>query len=194
MNTILHSNFHKSKPANIPGELCKATTDYNQQGPDPQETIIHKGWLLPTLPNGKLPPPPRRNWLPHQYFTFVRKRLPTWIPAPKTYWEGLNLSVIWSFSLRTSSSQGKKSGSARGNSAESTKKVWKMDQTENPSGLPQPLTAPHRKAEQEIRLWSREHWEKWVLPWDQHCGFTFWSYVWDRQRKKQEGIQMLGFR
>lgn len=114
MSTILHSNVHKSKPANIPGELCKATTDYNQQGPDPQETITHKGWLLPTFPKGKLPPPPRRNWLPHQYFTFVGKRLPAWIPAPKTYREGLNLSVIWSFSPRTGSSQGKKIREGKG--------------------------------------------------------------------------------
>lgn len=85
--------------------------------------------------------------------------------------------------------RGKKSGRARGNSAEST-----TQSSEDGHILSQPLTAPHRKAEQEIRLWSREHWEKWVLLWDQHCSFTFWSYVWDRQSKRQEETQILGFR
>lgn len=54
----MHTYFDLLKPksANIPGELVETTTGHNQQGQEPQETIVDKGYLLPSIlqhPTGK---------------------------------------------------------------------------------------------------------------------------------------------
>lgn len=47
INIILHAYFDLlSKSDNIPGELNLASTGCNQEGQEPQETIVDKGCLL----------------------------------------------------------------------------------------------------------------------------------------------------
>lgn len=48
INIVLHAYFDLLKPksANTPGELDGTTTGYNQQGQEPQETIVDKGCLV----------------------------------------------------------------------------------------------------------------------------------------------------
>lgn len=55
INIVLHAYFDLLKPksANIPGELDETTTGYNQQGREPQETIVDKGCLVAYHPAGK---------------------------------------------------------------------------------------------------------------------------------------------
>lgn len=58
LNIILHAYFDLLKPKsdNIPGELDKTKLATTNKGKKPQETIVDKGYLLPSIhqhPAGK---------------------------------------------------------------------------------------------------------------------------------------------
>lgn len=58
INIVMQAYFNLLKPKspNIPGEIDETTTGYNQQGQEPQEIIVDKGYLLPSIlqhPAGK---------------------------------------------------------------------------------------------------------------------------------------------
>lgn len=97
IHIILHTHFDllKSKLANIPGELDETTNGYNQWGQEPQQTIAHKGWLLPTILTAKLAFSPIRNWLPCQFFpSFSKKGCPPAYEPLRRHWDKLNCDTV----------------------------------------------------------------------------------------------------
>lgn len=157
----LHANFDflKSKLANIPHELDETTTGYNQRGEEPQQRIKHKGWLLSGILKARLASPPIRNWLQCQHCPSVGPEAAHlvlrateeglgWVGpghAPALFSDSLN----WFITGKATGEQPSKHHNIG---------VSLEDRCENhsPGEKPQPLTASCRKADQEIRLQSRE--------------------------------------